>query len=166
MKPQIVEHSIEPVYDSNSRLLILGTMPSPASREAGFYYMHPQNRFWRVMAELFGASVTHTKEEAAKLALQHRIAIWDVLASCEIVGASDSSIKDPVPNDLARIIDHSRISAVATTGRKAAELYKRYDAAIWPDLLHIELPSTSAANASMRLPDLVEAYKVILPYTG
>lgn len=118
------------------------------------------------MAELFGVSMPHTKEEAAKLALQHRIAIWDVLASCEIVGASDSSIKDPVPNDLARIIDHSRVSAVATTGRKAAELYKRYDAAIWPDLLHIELPSTSAANASMRLPDLVEAYKVILPYTG
>lgn len=128
--------------------------------------MHPQNRFWRVIATLFDVPGPKTKSECEELALDHGIALWDVLASCKIEGASDSSIKDPVPNDLAKVIEHSNIEAVATTGKKASALYKKYDAPLWPKLTHIELPSTSAANAAMRLKDLVEAYKVILPYTG
>lgn len=156
---QRVSHPLEPLFDGRSQVLVLGTMPSPASREVGFYYGHPQNRFWRVLAELFGAPVPATNEERAALALSHGIALWDVLASCEIEGASDASIKNAQPNDLSRVLDAAPIRAVFTTGAKAAALYRRFDAPLFPDLPHTALPSTSPANARMRLPELVEAYR-------
>lgn len=154
-----IVHRIQPVFDERSRVLVLGTMPSPKSREAGFYYGHPQNRFWKVLGALFDEPEPRTNEERTALLLAHRIALWDVLASCTIVGASDASIADPVPNDLTRIAAVAPLRAVFTTGSKAASLYERHCAAMLPNVPHTALPSTSPANARMRLADLVEAYR-------
>ena len=159
----LVEHPLQPIFESNSRVLILGTMPSPKSREIGFYYGHPQNRFWRILSELFGEPLPMNNEERAALVLEHRIALWDVLASCDIEGAIDSSIRNAVPNDLSRVLEVAPIQAIFTTGGKAKELYDRH----LRDNVGIDaiaLPSSSAANARMRLPQLVDAYGVLLGY--
>lgn len=166
MDATTVTHEIQPVFDSRSRVLLLGTMPSPASREQGFYYGHPQNRFWRVLAAIFDEPVPRTIEEKRDMLLRHHIALWDVLASCEIEGASDASIRDAQPNDLARIFDAADIRAVFATGTKAGELYRKL---IEPTLgvPCTTLPSTSPANAKMKLADLVDAYgKALLPLLG
>lgn len=166
MDATTVTHEIQPVFDSRSRVLLLGTMPSPASREQGFYYGHPQNRFWRVLAAIFDEPVPRTIEEKRDMLLRHHIALWDVLASCEIEGASDASIRDAQPNDLARIFDAADIRAVFATGTKAGELYRKL---IEPTLgvPCTTLPSTSPANAKMKLADLVGAYgKALLPLLG
>lgn len=102
-------HSIEPVFDAESRVLILGTMPSPKSWEVQFYYGHPQNRFWRVLAAVLGEEVPQSVPEKKAMLLRHQIALWDVLAECEITGASDSSIRNPVANDLSVILDHAPV---------------------------------------------------------
>lgn len=156
--PTLVTHTIEPLFDSRSRVLMLGTMPSPKSREYGFYYGHPRNRFWPVMACLWDEPPATTIAEKKALMLRHRLAVWDVLAGCEIVGASDASIKRPRPNDLARIIDAAPIEAVVTCGSAATRHYERFDAPRWPELPHLALPSTSPANARMSLDALVKAY--------
>ena len=166
MDATTVTHEIQPVFDSRSRVLLLGTMPSPASREQGFYYGHPQNRFWRMLAAIFDEPVSRTIEEKRDMLLRHHIALWDVLASCEIEGASDASIRDAQPNDLARIFDAADIRAVFATGTKAGELYRKL---IEPtlDAPCTTLPSTSPANAKMKLADLVDAYgKALLPLLG
>lgn len=166
MDATTVTHEIQPVFDSHSRVLLLGTMPSPASREQGFYYGHPQNRFWRMLAAIFDEPVPRTIEEKRDMLLRHHIALWDVLASCEIEGASDASIRDAQPNDLARIFDAADIRAVFATGTKAGELYRKL---IEPtlDAPCTTLPSTSPANAKMKLADLVDAYgKALLPLLG
>lgn len=166
MDATTVTHEIQPVFDSRSRVLLLGTMPSPASREQGFYYGHPQNRFWRVIAAIFDEPAPRTIEEKRDILLRHHIALWDVLASCEIEGASDASIRDAQPNDLARIFDAADIRAVFATGTKAGELYRKL---IEPTLGApcTTLPSTSPANAKMKLADLVGAYgKALLPLLG
>ncbi|MEY8562075.1 DNA-deoxyinosine glycosylase [Eggerthellaceae bacterium 3-80] len=159
---EVVQHPLQPIYNKESSVLILGTMPSPASREAGFYYAHPQNRFWRVLAGLFDESVPQTIDERTAFALRHHIALWDVLASCEIAGASDASIANPLPNNLAVVFDNAPIRCVFTTGKKAAQLYQCFDAPLYPNVTHKALPSTSSANAAMSLDDLVEAYQAIL----
>lgn len=165
MEAQRVTHTIEPVFDVRSRVLVLGTMPSPASRAAGFYYGHPQNRFWRVMERLFGLPDRALSENGPRTAflLEHGIALWDVLASCSIAGASDASIADPVPNDLARILDAAPIGRVFTTGGTAARLCRRFDGEMLAQrgIELFALPSTSPANARMRLDDLVEAYQPV-----
>ncbi len=153
-----IVHPLAPVFDENARVLVLGTMPSPASRAVRFYYGHPQNRFWRVLARLFDEPVPSDNDERTKLVLAHGIALWDVLASCDIAGAQDASIRNARPNDLARVIDAAPIAHVFTTGGKAASFYRRFDAKRWPDLPFTPLPSTSAANARMSLDDLVGAY--------
>lgn len=166
MDATTVTHEIQPVFDSRSRVLLLGTMPSPASREQGFYYGHPQNRFWRVLAAIFDEPAPRTIEEKRDMLLRHHVALWDVLASCEIEGASDASIRDAQPNDLARIFDAADIRAVFATGTKAGELYRKL---IEPTLgvPCTTLPSTSPANAKMKLADLVDAYgKALLPLLG
>lgn len=166
MDATTVTHEIQPVFDSRSRVLLLGTIPSPASREQGFYYGHPQNRFWRVLAAIFDEPAPRTIEEKRDMLLRHHIALWDVLASCEIEGASDASIRDAQPNDLARIFDAADIRAVFATGTKAGELYRKL---IEPtlDAPCTTLPSTSPANAKMKLADLVDAYgKALLPLLG
>ena len=166
MDATTVTHEIQPVFDNRSRVLLLGTMPSPASREQGFYYGHPQNRFWRVLAAIFDEPAPRTIEEKRDMLLRHHIALWDVLASCEIEGASDASIRGARPNDLARIFDAADIRAVFATGTKAGELYRKL---IEPTLgvPCTTLPSTSPANAKMKLADLVGAYgKALLPLLG
>lgn len=166
MDATTVTHEIQPVFDSRSRVLLLGTMPSPASREQGFYYGHPQNRFWRVLAAIFDEPAPRTIEEKRDMLLRHHVALWDVLASCEIEGASDASIRDAQPNDLARIFDAADIRAVFATGTKAGELYRKL---IEPTLgvPCTTLPSTSPANAKMKLDDLADAYgKALLPLLG
>lgn len=164
MEREKIVHTIEPVYDASSRVLILGTMPSPKSRETGFYYGHPQNRFWRVMSALFSCEIPKTNGQRTALLKENRIALWDVLASCDIAGADDGSIKNPVPNDFSRILRGSDIQAIFTTGTKAYALYNR----LCRDKTGIEavpLPSTSPANCRYYTFDqLVERYKVIMDY--
>lgn len=161
---EYIEHTIAPVYDRNSRILILGTMPSPKSREYGFYYSHPQNRFWRVVSDLYGEPVSVTNEEKTAFLLRNRIALWDVLKSCRIEGADDSSIKDPVANDISGLLAQTDIRAVFTTGTKAAALYKRLCRETAGEA--ISLPSTSPANCRHYTYErLKEAYRIILHYT-
>ena len=159
--PEFIEHTLAPVYDEQSRILILGTMPSPRSRKDGFYYGHPRNRFWHVLADVFEESVPSDNADKESFLLRHRIALWDVLQSCRIEGADDSSITDPVPNDINRILGNSNIRVVFTTGQKAADLYKKY---CFPKtgIAAAGLPSTSPANARLSYDDLVSAYKVII----
>jgi hypoxanthine-DNA glycosylase len=165
VSPGFVVHPLRPVYDRNSRALILGTMPSPKSREYGFYYSHPQNRFWRVLAQLYGGPPPATSEEKTAFLLKNRIALWDVLKSCRIRGADDGSIRDPVANDIAGLLARTSIRAVFTTGVKAASLYRRL---CLPKTgrAAIALPSTSPANCRRYTYEtLVEAYRVLLDYT-
>ena len=159
----LVTHTIAPVYSPHSRVLILGTMPSPKSREAGFYYSHPQNRFWRVLSSLFCESVPKTIEEKESLILRHKLALWDVLKSCQIEGASDSSIKDPVANDISLILKAAPIRAIFCTGAKSALLYHKL---LEPKtgLIAVRLPSSSPANCAVSLEKLKEAYSQILKY--
>lgn len=157
-----VVHTIAPIFDEQSRILILGSMPSPKSREVGFYYGHPQNRFWRVLAEVLGETMPKDISEKKAMVLRHHIAMWDVLAECEIEGASDSSIKNPKINDMNIIFAKAPIKAVFATGAKAAELYQKLRKPHWAEC--IKLPSTSAANAAYSLERLMDSYRVILNY--
>lgn len=145
MECQTVFHTFPPVYDCRSRVLILGTMPSPRSRENGFYYTHPQNRFWPVLSSILGEPLPQNNEERRLLALRHGVALWDVLASCEIHGADDSSIAAPRANDIAGLLRKTSVRAVFTTGAKAAALYRKY---CFPSTgtEAVPLPSTSPAN--------------------
>ncbi len=153
-----MKHEIEPVYDKNSKILILGSFPSQASRAAGFYYAHKQNRFWRVLPLVTGRECGETKEEKTRFLLENNIALWDVIASCTAVGSADSSIKDAVPNDISKITDAADIKAVYLNGRLAAKLYGKY---IKSDIPHFYLPSTSPANAAYSLERLVSEWSVI-----
>lgn len=158
-----VAHPLAPVWAPDSRVLILGTLPSPASRQAGFYYMHPQNRFWPVLAALFHAPTPQGPEARRAFALAHRIALWDTLAGCTIAGASDASIRDPVPTDLAPLLAGAPIRAVFTTGAAATNFYTRFQQPRTGLPPH-RLPSPSAANCAVPFPRLVEAYAAILPF--
>lgn len=163
-----IEHPLEPVWNTMSTSLILGTMPSPRSRSAGFYYMHEQNRFWRVLAAVFGETLHYANSHGAQaiaerraLVLCHRIALWDVLASCTINGASDASIKNPVPNDFQKLLAESHITRVYCTGQTAHKLYTT----LCENKTHIKaicLPSTSPANQGRwPLEKLISAYSCI-----
>jgi hypoxanthine-DNA glycosylase len=155
-----VVHPFEPVYDRKSRILVLGTMPSPASRTQGFYYGHPRNRFWQVLAAVFEESFPQTVEERRSLMLRQGIALWDVLASCEICGAADSSIENPVCNDLRGLIAKTGITRVFTTGTKAHIFYTRLGLPL-TGFPAEALPSTSGANARYSLAELTERYKAL-----
>lgn len=142
-----IEHPIPPVYDENSRILILGSFPSVKSREQSFFYAHPQNRFWRVVARICGSEVPCSLEEKKALLINNHIALWDVISSCEITGSSDSSIRNARPNDLSLILGTADIKRIFVNGRKAEALYNRYIR----DKVHTDavcLPSTSPANAA------------------
>lgn len=161
MNSERVTHEFPPVFDERSRVLILGTIPSPRSRELGFYYMHPQNRFWRMLCAVLNEKLPSDIEGRKLLCLVHGIALWDVLESCDISGAEDSSIKNAVPNDLRLMIDNCPIRAVFTTGKKAHSLYGKYFADLMPDVC---LPSTSPANRTISEEKMLEEYKQILKY--
>lgn len=161
MEQQHQIHTISPVYNEHSRILILGSFPSVKSREAGFFYGHPQNRFWKVLANVFQAEVPGTIEEKKAFLLEHRIAVWDVIGQCEITGPSDSSIRNVVPNPISKILETTKIEQIFVNGKKAEQLYQRY---IYPQTKRnaICLPSTSPANASWNLEKLTEAWKIVL----
>lgn len=154
-------HTFEPVWDEKSRILVLGTFPSVKSRENHFYYGHPQNRFWKVIAGITGNPVPDTIEEKKALLLRSRIAVWDVIASCSITGSSDQSIRDVTVNDIPSLLQKSNISAIYGNGAKACELYDRYVKA-QTGLDIVKLPSTSPANAAFGLERLLEVWKILV----
>ncbi len=154
-------HTFEPVFNKESKILILGSFPSVKSRENNFYYGHPQNRFWKVLAEVLGNEVPQTIEEKKLFLLEHHIAVWDVIESCTIIGSSDSSIKDVVVNDFSRVLGNSEIETIYVNGGKAYELYHKY-AEEKTEMQAVKLPSTSPANAAWNLKKLCEAWSVII----
>lgn len=156
----MIQHPIEPVFDKESNILILGSFPSVKSREEGFFYGHPQNRFWKVLAEIWKESVPITIEEKKAFLLRNHIAVWDVIKSCDIEGSSDSSIKNVVANDIDVIISEANIKQIYVNGKKAQQLYQKY---IYPMLQKeaICLPSTSPANAAWSLERLVQEWRKI-----
>lgn len=159
----MINHPIKPVFDENSKILILGSFPSVKSREQLFFYGHPQNRFWRVTSSVFERDVPETIEEKKRFLLSCRIAVWDVIASCDITGSSDSSIKNAVANDIGMILKRADIEKIFVNGETAYKYYNKY----LKDKLGIEaicLPSTSPANAAWSQQKLIEAWKVIREY--
>lgn len=163
-----VIHKIEPVWDSGSKILILGTMPSPASRKIGFFYMHAQNRFWQIMERVFDCKFSHKNDDENRSAaiferkqflLKNHIAMWDVLAECEIEGAKDSSIKKEIPNDFSQIFSVAKIEHIFCTGKTAFALYEKHCAKKY-DAEFSYLPSTSPANRALwNTEKLAETYK-------
>lgn len=153
-------HEFKPVYNRESRILILGTFPSVKSRECNFYYGHPQNRFWKVLATIFGEGVPETVEDKKDFLLKNKVAIWDVIQSCTIEGSSDSSIRDVIPSDIIEILKNADIKCIYGNGAKACELYKKY---IFPTTNReiVKLPSTSPANAACNVEKLVEQWSAI-----
>lgn len=161
---QHITHEFEPVFNKNSRILILGTLPSVKSREQHFYYGHPQNRFWKVLAALTKEAVPSSVAEKKELLLTHRIAVWDVIKSCDIIGSSDSSIRNVVPTDINLLLEHSGITAIFGNGAKACELYEKYTLAHTGRPIQ-KLPSTSPANAVWTLDKLTNCWaQELLPY--
>ena len=152
-----VKHEFEPVYDEKSRILILGTFPSVKSREQNFYYGHPQNRFWKVIAALYEEPVPQTIAEKKELLLTHNIAIWDVIAECDIYGSSDSSIKNVIPTDLSLILRNAPVDRIYANGTKAYDLYMKYCFPVFGRKI-IKLPSTSPANAAFGMERLIDAW--------
>ena len=150
-------HTFLPVYDENSKILILGSFPSVKSREQGFYYGHPQNRFWKVMAAVLKCEAPKTIEEKKKMLLANHIAIWDVIDSCDIIGSSDSSIKNVVPADIAGMLPKTSITLIFANGKTAGNLYKKFSEES-TGLPAVVLPSTSPANAAVSLEKLIEVW--------
>ncbi len=156
----MITHPIRPIYDQNSKILILGSFPSQKSREQMFYYGHPQNRFWSVLAEVLGQDMPKTTDQKIRFLLSNGIALWDVIASCEIEGSSDSSIKNVIPNNMGEILNAADIQQIFVNGKAAEKYYNKYiKAEIGRDA--ILLPSTSPANAAWTMPRLVEAWNVL-----
>ena len=151
-----VTHPFDPIWDENSRILILGSFPSVRSRADNFYYGHPQNRFWRVLAGLYAEPIPQTVEEKKAFLLRRGIALWDVISSCEIENSSDVSIRNAEVNDLSAIFARADIRAVYTNGKAADKLYRKYH-----EREAVCLPSTSPANAAWSLEKLLAAWSVI-----
>lgn len=153
-------HPIPPVYNKDSRILILGSFPSVKSREGEFFYHHPQNRFWKVISAVFDEPIPVTIEDKKQLLLKNGIAVWDVIQSCEITGSADSSIKNTLPNDITPILNAAHINIIYTNGNTAYSLYKKY---IYPvtGIESIRLPSTSPANAGCSMECLIKAWSCL-----
>lgn len=156
----MIVHPIPPLFDSESEVLILGSFPSVKSREATFFYGHPQNRFWTVVAEIFGAEKPLTVEEKKELILSNKLALWDVIAQCEIEGSADSTITDVTANDLSVILENSNVKRIFVNGKTAEKYYNKYT---YPKtgIKAVCLPSTSPANAAWSIEKLVEKWKII-----
>ncbi len=156
-----IVHPFPPLFCGESDTLILGSFPSVKSREEMFFYGHPQNRFWKLAAMLFGEPVPETIEEKTALILNNRLALWDSIRSCTITGSSDSSVRDVVPNDLSLIFENSRVNRVFCNGALSHKMYMKY---IFPEtnVKAVKLPSTSPANAAFSIDRLYEHWKIIL----
>lgn len=156
----LIIHPIKPIFDDTSEILILGSFPSVKSREQTFFYGHPQNRFWKVLSAVLGRSEPKTVEEKTAFLLSSKIAVWDVIGSCDIVGSADSTIKNATPNDLSVILTRAPIRRIFVNGKTALKYYN----ALIADRIGLKavyLPSTSPANARLSLPSLISAWKVI-----
>lgn len=156
----MIAHPIAPVYNSDSKILILGSFPSVKSREQRFFYGHPQNRFWKVLGSVFGCAVPETTDEKREFLLSHGIAVWDVIASCDISGSADSTIKNVKANDLQIILDAADIKQIFVNGKTAEKYYNKYI----KDTINREavtLPSTSAANAAWTRDRLTQAWSTV-----
>ena len=160
MEYEHIVHSFEPIFDSSSQILILGTLPSVKSRETNFYYGHKQNRFWKVLAALFQEPIPETIDEKKHLLHRHHIAIWDVIQSCDIKGSSDSSIKNVVPADIERVVANSKIQNIYANGGTAKKLYEKYSQKKTGREI-IGLPSTSPANAAYSQERLLECWQEV-----
>ena len=158
---QNISHGFGPVYNSESRILILGSFPSVKSREQAFFYGHPRNRFWKVLASVLGCEIPQTIPEKKEMLLSHGIALWDVIAECDIAGSSDSSIKNVVPAELSVILDHAPIRQIYANGAKAYDLYQKYTYLVTGRDIR-KLPSTSPANAAFQMERLLGAWQEIL----
>ena len=153
------EHEFPPFYEHYSKILILGSFPSKKSREAGFYYMHPQNRFWKVLARVFGCEIPKTLADKKAFLRKNHIALWDVVESCDIKNSSDASIRNVSPTDILGLIKITEINTIVTTGTNAHELYQKYSKEI-VEMEDVTLPSTSSANiANYSEDDLVKCYQ-------
>lgn len=161
MEYQSLKHTFDPVYDAESKILILGSFPSVKSRENQFFYGHPQNRFWKVMASVLDWEIPATIEEKRAMLLKNHVAVWDVIASCSIQGSSDTSIKDVVVNDFSRILENSKIERIYVNGGKAYELYHKYAEKV-TGIKAIKLPSTSPANAAWSLERLTITWREVI----
>lgn len=160
---EIFTHTFEPIFDKSSEILVLGSFPSVKSRENNFYYAHPQNRFWRVVASVYSCPVPKTVEEKKNMLLSNKIALWDVIKSCEITGSADSTIKSVIPNDLSKILSVADIKKIYANGKTAQNLYNKYiKKSTGFDI--ISLPSTSPANAAYSLEKLIKEWKIINEY--
>lgn len=160
-----VIHNLKPVYNENSKVLILGSLPSLKSREIGFYYSHPQNRFWKTLERVYGEKIGTSINERKEFVLKHNIALFDVIKSCDINSSSDSSIKNIVPNNISTILKETKIEVIFTTGKKAYDLYNKH---IFPKtkIEAVYLPSTSPANCPKGIEEkLYDTYKEIRKYT-
>lgn len=157
-----IVHPFGPLYDARSEILILGSLPSVKSREQNFFYGHPQNRFWRVLAHLFHEPLPQTIEGKRALALRHHIALWDTIYSCDIIGSADSSIKNVVPTDLAPILQGSRVERIFCNGTASGKYFHRFQEKTLGRKAEV-LPSTSPANAAWTMERLLEAWKILLP---
>ena len=156
----MIRHPFPPLYDENSKILILGSFPSVKSREQLFFYGHPQNRFWKVTSAVFGVKTPNTIQEKKDFLLSFNIALWDVIASCDIQGSSDSSIRDVTANDLSPILSNSKVERIFTNGKTADKFYKKYTCKT-TGIQATCLPSTSPANAAWSVEKLTEAWKII-----
>ncbi len=156
----MIIHPIDPVFDASSEILILGSFPSVKSREQGFFYGHPQNRFWKVLAHIFEDDIPDTIKEKRAFLLAHHVAVWDVIRSCRIEGSSDASIRDVQPNDLKPLLTGSKIHSIYVNGKTAEKYYRKY---IEPQTGRnaVCLPSTSPANAAWTYDRLCEAWSII-----
>lgn len=158
-----IVHPFGPLYNDGSRILILGSLPSVKSREKQFFYGHPQNRFWPMLAQILGEPRPETIEEKRAMALKHHIAMWDTIYSCDIKGSSDSSIKNVVPTDLKQIVEASQIQAVFCNGKTSGKYFGRYQGKEL-EVSSFIMPSTSPANAAWTMDKLISEWKMILEY--
>ena len=163
MSHQKCYHTIPPIFDSNSEILILGSFPSVKSRESYFYYAHNKNRFWKVISTILGDELPKSDEDKKSMLLRHHIALWDVVAECMIYGSSDMTIRDVKANDISLILDNSNIKAIYTNGKTAQRLYEKF-LSKKTDRVSFCLPSTSPANASYSLERLISEWKIITKY--
>lgn len=160
MKTDVISHPFDPVFDGNSKVLILGSFPSVKSRENEFYYGHERNRFWRVISALYSEHLPETVEQKKSLLLRHNIALWDTAASCTVHASSDSSIRNVAANDIKSLLDKTNIASIYANGKTAAQLYNKL---VLPSTAVeiLALPSTSPANAAFTLEKLIECWQVI-----
>lgn len=156
-----VNHTFAPLYNNDSKILILGSFPSVKSRQNGFYYGHPQNRFWKVISSLFNCEIPQTIEDKKDLILNSKAALWDVIESCDIIGSSDSSIQNVIPNDLNIILSNAKVEKIYANGKTAAKLYEKYSQELTGKPI-ITLPSTSPANAAFTLEKLIKNWEQII----